>query len=251
MQNLRTAHLLHACRIGIAGVAICGALVVTSGCSIGNGRYEAPANLRPGMESAGPVGPYRLQRGDEIQVRFLFHDDLNATTKIRDDGQVTLAGLGDFHAHELTSSELEADIYRRASLTYRNPEVSVVVAAPAQRLAYIGGEVRRPGYVQVREGLTSLRAIFERGGFRDSAKVDHVLHVRWADDGAYDARVLDLREVLETGDGRFDYVIGVNDVVYVPKTAIANADLWVKQYLTDLIPIREPSSRIDDFGWTQ
>ena len=80
-----------------------------------------------------------------------------------------------------------------------------------------------------------------------TAKVDHVLHVTWGKDGGYSARVVDLKHVLETGDMKSDVALGPNDVVFVPKTAIANADLWVRQYLIDLIPIREPSTRIDDF----
>jgi hypothetical protein len=92
-----------------------------------------------------------------------------------------------------------------------------------------------------------LRAIFESGGFMDTAKVDHVLHVRWDDQGAFSARVINLKRALETGDMREDIALGPNDVVFVPKTAVANADLWVKQYLIDLIPLREPTTRIDDF----
>jgi len=114
--------------------------------------------------------------------------------------------------------------------------------------AYVGGEVRKPGFVALHEGMTSLRAIFESGGFLDTAKVDHVLHVRWDDGGKYSARVLDLKHVLETGDMTSDVLLTPNDVVFVPKTAIANADLAVRQYLIDLIPLREPTTRLDDFS---
>jgi hypothetical protein len=74
-----------------------------------------------------------------------------------------------------------------------------------------------------------------------------VLHVRWSNGSDYSARVVNLKRVLETGDMRTDVLLGPNDVVFVPKTAIANADLWVRQYLIDLIPIREPTTRLDDF----
>jgi hypothetical protein len=32
-----------------------------------------------------------------------------------------------------------------------------------------------------------------------------------------------------------------HDVVYVPKTSIAEANLWVKQHITDLLPFLFPS----------
>jgi protein involved in polysaccharide export with SLBB domain len=191
------------------------------------------------------VGEYRIGLGDTLRVRFLFHDALDSEPQVRQDGQITVTGLGDFQAYGVTTRELEQDIYRRASLTYRNPQVGVVVTKQSVHRAYVGGEVGRPGYVDLRPGMTALRAIFLTGGFQDTAKIDNVLHVRWADDGTYNAEVLDLRTVLETGDPRGDVLLTANDLVFVPKTAIANANLWVRQYILDLIPIRPPTTRFD------
>ncbi len=193
-------------------------------------------------------GEFRVGVGDTLRVRFLFHDELDSEPEVRRDGHITITGLGDFQAYGLSTRELEQDIYRRASLTYRNPQVGVVVTKQSIHRAYIGGEVSKPGYVDLRPGMTALRAIFMSGGFRDTAKIDNVLHVRWADDGSYSAEVVDLKEVLETGDVRGDVMLTANDLVFVPKTPIANANLWVKQYIIDLIPVRQPTTRLDDFG---
>jgi protein involved in polysaccharide export with SLBB domain len=195
--------------------------------------------------SSVQTGEYRVGLGDTLRVRFLFHDELDSEPEVRQDGHITITGLGDFQAYGVTTRELEQDIYRRASLTYRNPQVGVVVTKQSAQRAYVGGEVGRAGYVDLRPGMTALRAIFMTGGFKDSAKVDNVLHVRWADDGTYNAEVLDLREVLETGDPRGDVLLTANDLVFVPKTPIANANLWVRQYILDLIPIRPPTTGFD------
>ena len=224
-------------------------LLAAAGCS-----SRAPA--APVMDRALPIGglaavnsvqtgEYRVGLGDTLRVRFLFHNELDSEPEVRHDGHITITGLGDFQAYGVTTRELEQDIYRRASLTYRNPQVGVVVTKQSVHRAYVGGEVGRPGYVDLRPGMTALRAIFMTGGFQDTAKVDNVLHVRWADDGTYNAEVLDLRQVLETGDPRGDALLTANDVVFVPKTPIANADLWVRQYILDLIPIRPPTTRFD------
>jgi protein involved in polysaccharide export with SLBB domain len=235
----------------VVAAAFAAALLGT-GCSTGK---PSAAQIPPALglppvgqaPATGVVEGYRVRAGDELRLKFLFHKELDGEANVREDGQVTIAGLGDFHASGLTTDEIEEAIYRRASLTYRDPEVAVVVERQTDFRAYIGGEVRRPGFVPLRDGMTSLRAIFESGGFLDTAKVDHVLHVRWSDEGAYSARVVDLKHVLETGDMKTDIALNPNDVVFVPKTAIANADLWVRQYLIDLIPLREPTTRIDDF----
>jgi protein involved in polysaccharide export with SLBB domain len=230
-------------RLGLVG------LLAAAGCS-----SRAPA--APVMDRALPIGglaavnsvqtgEYRVGLGDTLRVRFLFHNELDSEPEVRQDGHITITGLGDFQAYGVTTRELEQDIYRRASLTYRNPQVGVVVTKQSVHRAYVGGEVGRPGYVDLRPGMTALRAIFMTGGFQDTAKVDNVLHVRWADDGTYNAEVLNLRQVLETGDPRGDALLTANDVVFVPKTPIANADLWVRQYILDLIPIRPPTTRFD------
>lgn len=238
-------------------VAFAAAFVV-SGCTAS----PRPSTLSPPpavqLSAAGAVpapaapmpiasGAYHMRSGDTLKLRFLFHKELDTTAEVRDDGQITIPGLGDFLASGLSTEQLEANVYRRASLTYRDPQVAVVVSRPTDFRAYVGGEVRKPGFVELRDGMTSLRAIFESGGFLDTAKVDHVLYVRWGEQGTYSARVVDLKRALETGDMSADVALGPNDVVFVPKTAIANADLWVRQYLIDLIPLREPTTRIDDF----
>lgn len=198
--------------------------------------------------AAQKAQPYRVSAGDRLNVKFVYHDELNATPQVRPDGRVTMPGLGVFQATGLTPGDLEEAIYRRASLTLRDPEVSVIVTDKSERRVYVGGEVRRPGYVPLTPGMTALRAIFERGGYLNTAKVDNVLVVNIGDDGQYEANVLNLRKVLETGDIRGDTFLTAHDVVFVPKTAVANADLWVNQYIRELIPIREPTTRFETIG---
>ena len=219
------------------------------GCSSAN---DSPDFNLPPDEfvpvKAVQAGEYRLAVGDMVRVKFLFHTDLNTEVEVRQDGAISVPGLGEFFAYGLSAQQLEADILRRAALTHRNPDVSVVVTNQTIHQVYVGGEVRRPGYVDLRPGMTTLRAIFSRGGFLDTAKVDHVLHVHWDDDGRYSARVLDLKRALETGDVRSDILLSANDLLFIPKTRIANVNLWVRQYIVDLIPIRAPTTRLPEIG---
>lgn len=248
---MRTRKRTAACRVALHSMLLVGvvALLAAAGCA--SRAQKAPITDRAlpigGLAPVNSVqsGEYRVGLGDTLKVRFLFHNELDSDPEVLPDGHITITGLGDFQAYGVTTRELEQDISRRASLTYRNPQVGVVVTKQSIQRAYVGGEVGRPGYVELRPGMTALRAIFMTGGFQDTAKVDNVLHVRWADDGTYNAEVLDLRQVLESGDPRGDALLTANDVVFVPKTAIANADLWVRQYILDLIPIRPPTTRFD------
>lgn len=204
----------------------------------------ALAPLEMGASSEQVVSPiYRLQPGDRITVHSQFHDQLSGDATVGPDGQVAIPSLGAFQAVGLTSDEMASEITRRASLTYREPQITVSVKEFTTYRAYIGGEVKKPGYVQLKPGMTTLRAVMERGGFAYSARMDSVLHIAWNAQGGYSAKRLDLRRVLETGDTSQDLALGPNDVIYVPATWITNADLWVRQWIVDLIPVREPMTR--------
>ncbi len=233
----------------IAALAL---MVMVAGCAARSPiprHNAAAAGPIPAAATSAALSPtYKLDTGDRLQIRFPYHGELDSITTVRSDGRLTVAGLGEFQAYGLTTDELEQDIYRRASLTHRNPETYVLVAEARAVKAYVGGEVQRPGFVAVRPGLTSLRAVLERGGFLSSAKLSSVLHIRWDAQGEYTAKLIDLKRVLETGDTTQDLVVAANDVVYVPATAISNANLWVRQYITDLLPIKPPSTRLPDIG---
>jgi protein involved in polysaccharide export with SLBB domain len=231
-------------RLASLASAIALAAIAMSGCSSGG---DLPFQPDP---VAQPVytpqqGEYHLVPGD---VDFMYHRDLNTNASVLVDGAVNVNGLGEFYASGQTAAQLEETIFRRASLTYRDPIVSVVLVNRQGYRAYVGGEVKRPGYVDIYPGMTSMRAIFERGGFLDTAKTNNVLHVRWDDNGQYKARLVNLEAALETGDLRNDIAMGPNDVVFVPKTRIANANLWVSQYILKLIPIKPPTTKFPEFG---
>lgn len=210
--------------------------------SIPYAQTDAPfAPLEMGATSEQPASAvYRLQPGDRVQIHSQFHDQLTGDATVGPDGQMAVPSLGQFQAVGLTSDELATEIARRAAFTYREPQITVEIREFTTYRAYIGGEVKKPGYVQLKPGMTALRAVTERGGFVYSARLDSVLHIAWNPQGGYSAKRLDLRRVLETGDTSQDLALGPNDVIFVPATWITNADLWVKQWIIDLIPIREP-----------
>ncbi|HXC49257.1 MAG TPA: polysaccharide biosynthesis/export family protein [Candidatus Limnocylindrales bacterium] len=205
---------------------------------------EAAPALEMGAGSEPVVSPiYRLQPGDRVTIHSQFHDQLSGDATVGPDGQLVVPSVGAFQAVGLTADELGAEITRRAALTYRQPQINVAVKEYTNYRAYIGGEVKKPGYVILKPGVTTIRAVMERGGFTYGARLDSVLHIAWNAQGGYSAKRLDLRRVLETGDTSQDLALGPNDVIYVPATWITNADLWVRQWIVDLIPIREPTVR--------
>jgi protein involved in polysaccharide export with SLBB domain len=99
---------------------------------------------------------------------------------------------------------------------------------------YVGGEVRLPGPVAYRVGMTPMQAILDRGGFTEVARIDSVLHVT-SKGTSVDATRLDFSGELKRGSPELE-TLAVNDVLYVPRTFIGDANAFVRLYIRGLMP---------------
>ncbi len=190
---------------------------------------DAPQDLIPQNEAE-----YRLQPGDLLRVKFLYHPDLDLKVPIRPDGAITLQVAGDIHAAGLTTTELEKVVKERTSDRLREPEVSVMVAQLGDRKVYVAGEVRAPGFVTFRPGMSPLQAIVDRGGFTDTARIDSVLRLS-PGQGDYQGTRIDLSKPLQ--DGRMQGTrLVAGDVLYVPRTFIGDVNAFVRLYIRGILP---------------
>lgn len=202
----------------------------------------ARSSTSPGMVAAlapppppEPTQEYRIQSGDELHVRFTYQPEVSEQIPVRPDGRISLATTGELIAVGLTPGELERLVEEKSSGRLRNPEVVVVVTKIAEQRVYIGGEVRKPGYVTLLPGMTPLQAVVQTGGFRETAKLDSVLLLTPGAGNKFTAARMDMEQVVE--DGVPERVrLHPGDVVYVPPTWIADMDLVVDQYVRGLIP---------------
>jgi protein involved in polysaccharide export with SLBB domain len=195
----------------------------------------------PAMAALAPAPPpepgleYRIQSGDELHVRFPYQPDVNEEVPVRPDGRITLATTGELVVTGLTPSELQRLIIEKSSSRLRNPDVIVVVTKVAEQRIYVGGEVRKPGYVTLLPGMTPLQAVVQTGGFRETAKLESVLLLTPGAGGKFSAARMDMAQVVN--DGVPERVrLHPGDVVYVPTTWIADMNIVVDQYVRGLIP---------------
>jgi len=84
--------------------------------------------------------------------------------------------------------------------------------------------------------MTPLQAVMAVGGFKDTAQKTDVLYIARASNGDYNASRVDLDDVVRNGTPEVARLVG-NDIVYVPATRIANAGIFVKQYIRDVLPV--------------
>ncbi len=209
------------------------AAATAAGAAVPPGAAIDPAT-RGAVTRLASSQAYRLAPGDLIDVKFPYHPEENERVPVRPDGQVGLQSAGDVLAAGLTVDELQHAIVEKSSHTLRNPVVSVVIVQLAEHKVYVGGDVAKPGFVVYRAGLTPLQAIIERGGFIDTAKTDQVVHIHRRG-SEVKADKIDLEEVIE-GDAIEQIALAPDDILFVPKTWIGEADVVVDQWIRGLLP---------------
>lgn len=192
----------------------------------------------PSFEAIGnyPHLNYRIEPFDTIRIDYPFHPEMAQEEIVRPDGKITATLVGEITVSGMTTAELEKLLVERTSHRLRDPEVKISVTRFAEKIVYIAGEVGKPGTIPYRKGLTPLQAVAAAGGFLDTARADSVILVRTGAAGEeFVSRKINLVEVVTDGAKESLY-LAPHDVLFVPKTPIANANLWVRQYLTDMIP---------------
>ena len=152
--------------------------------------------MRPSLVE---TGQYRLEPGDVLRVKFIYQPEMDVKVQIDPDGNIadSRASASCRRAARRRRS-WPRDIETLSSTNLRDPEVTVIVAELGPRKVYVGGEVRLPGPVPYRVGMTPMQAIIDRGGFTEVARIDSVLHVT-SKGNSVEATRLDFSDELKNG----------------------------------------------------
>ena len=215
---------------------LAGSLLISTliGCAAKPTEAPLPPVAEPLSPSLVDTGQYRLEPGDVLRIKFIYQPEMDVKVQVDPDGNIAIPGVGELQARGKTAEELATDIETLSSGNLRDPEVSVIVAELGPRKVYVGGEVRLPGPVPYRVGMTPMQAIMDRGGFTEVARIDSVLHVT-SKGTSVEASRLDFSGELKNGSPELT-TLAVNDVIYVPRTFIGDANAFVRLYIRGLMP---------------
>ncbi len=182
---------------------------------------------------------YRIRAGDDLEIKFFYANELNEAIKVRPDGYITLQLVDDIKAAGLTPQELDETLTQRYAAFVKNPVLSVLARSFTGFRAYVGGEVGVPQVVPLEGGVTPMQAILRAGGARATGHLQSVVLIRKGPDGRPMPYQLDLSEdALSQGRRDLRVALRPSDVLYVPRSPIANANKFVQQYIVDLLLFR-------------
>jgi polysaccharide export outer membrane protein len=164
---------------------------------------------------------YRINPSDVLELTFTMTPQFNQTVTVQPDGYITLREVGDLPAEGQTLPELTASIKAAYSKILQDPQITVDPKDFEKPYFTVGGQVGKPGKFDWRSQVTLTQAIAIAGGFTDAAKHSQVLLFRRVSDEWTEARIINVKKMLNSRDLREDPELKPGDMLFVPKNALS------------------------------
>jgi polysaccharide biosynthesis/export protein len=241
-ENSKSIYLLCMCLFA------CISTLELSACSSSNENSERGSAGMPAMtaeqcDTNGQIvrasqrdDRYVIQRGDSLSITSYLNSEFNQDVVVRPDGQIAMTLIGNVPAAGLTPQQLADELNKGYSQELRNPDISVLVKNMPSRQVYVEGQVQKPGSFVLDPGMTVLQAVAAAGGLSDQAGKKAVLIRRDACGVPQDFPINLDKAVKDSGQGE-DMALLSRDILVVPRSGVANLDLWVNQYIRQMLPI--------------
>ena len=126
-----------------------------------------------------PRGDVVLRPGDVIEVKFFYTPELDVTQMVRPDGKIALQLVGEVTVEATTPGQITQQLLGLYRPHLKNPQITILVKSLHDRRVFVGGQVIRPGIVDMPGEMTIMEAIMAAGGFdMREAQVASVIVVR-------------------------------------------------------------------------
>lgn len=212
------------------------ALPLTGCASNSSNLPPAPEGIMPMTDLAEKLPPYRIQIGDQLDLKFILNPELNETVVVRPDGMISTSVVQDVMAYGVTPAELKSTLSGSYKSQLSSPELRVVVKNFAPTKVYVLGEVNNPGeLVSVGPNLSLMQALAKAGGVKDTADTNQIIILRR---GAGEKPTLygaNFENIAQGKHAMSDVRLAAYDVVFVSRSAIAEANKVYDQYFRKFV----------------
>ena len=223
----------------LRGLGLVGVILLLSACASAAPPPVAQAAYHPPTFAAWTQDDYayRIGPGDELSLQFLVNPDLNARVIVGPDGRGVFPLISSVPVQGMTVEQANDALTRQYATALRRPDVQTLITNYGAAQIYIGGEVHTAGVFPIKGELTPAQAVMVAGGFLPTARTGKVVVIRQRPgDRQLLMRVLDEKDLLERGQSDGGFAVLPGDLVFVPRSSIAEVDLFVQQYITGVLP---------------
>jgi polysaccharide export outer membrane protein len=183
-----------------------------------------------------PAQDYKIQVGDALDIKFFYHPELNESVVVRPDGRISLQLVHEVQASGLTPETLRENLRGKYEPQISKPEIAVIVRSFNAQKVYVDGEVAKPGLVPLVGSMTILQSIASAGGLKDTARSNEIILIRRGPENRPASLLVNVEKAIDGSDPSQDLSLQPADIVFVPKSPIANVNQWVDQYIRRNIP---------------
>jgi protein involved in polysaccharide export with SLBB domain len=189
----------------------------------------------PTTPPAPSLQSYDIQPGDELDIKFFYNPELNENVIVRPDGMITLQLIDDVKVAGLNPAEVDELLTKKYSKDLRKPVLSVIMRTFTAQRVFVGGEVVEPGLVDLAPGMHPVQAVFQAGGFRETAKPEAAVVIRKGEGNKPIPVLLDLNGAMYGVGQGASFELRPDDIVYVPKSTIAKINKFVDEYIQGML----------------
>lgn len=215
-------------------------MLVSSGCSSSSRQAALPVvetGTAPIAPLADNLAPYRVQVGDVLQIKMLLNPELDEDVTVQPDGMISTAVVQNMPAYGKTPAELKKDLIKAYKSQLIDPQLTVIVESFAPSRIYVLGEVSSPGeMISVGPNMTLLQALSRAGGLLNSADEKNILIYRRGAGEETKVYRADFKDATNGADPAQDIRLASYDVVFVPRTGVANAYKAYQQNIQQFLP---------------
>ena len=191
---------------------------------------------------SAPQRDYLIGIGDILDIKFTYNPELNKlNVPVRPDGKISLQLANDIQVAGLTVNQLRSVLVEKYASEINKPEIAVIVRGFERNKVFVDGEVLFPGLVEIKGPTRLVHAISLARGFRESARLSNIIIIRKDAEGKSMSTNIDYRKIIDGSDLTQDITLLPYDIVYVPKSNIANVNKFVSEYINTVIPSRVPN----------
>jgi len=210
------------------------------GCASQNSNMIAAKSAAAAMtpSPAAAPAPYLIQAGDQLDIKFFYNPELNESLTVRPDGKISLQLVDEVQAAGLEPSELDNILTQKYSHELKKPSITVIVKSFGGQRIFVGGEVNKQGLMTLSGSMTPLQAVLNAGGFKETASPSNAIVIRKGAGNKPVPIAMNLDAAMHGKAGSADFMLKPDDIVFVPKSAIAKADKFVNQYIENLLLFR-------------
>ncbi len=154
-------------------------------------------------------------------------------------GDFIIPQIGNISVKGQTLPQVREEIQQKLQSFYHNPiDISLGLVSAVNNSIYVSGEVRFPGIYPLMANMTMFKALSLSGSITTEGNLDEVVLVHYTSPESVTIYKTSMTALVDNASQLHDLPLSPQDVVFVPRTGIAEANRFINQYITRMLPFQ-------------